>query len=498
MYISTKSLTYYFQEHRSSQLAYVFNQGDRLRFIRDDDGVLLPEVYDLPIKGQEGDYVIIDNQSGLPEILEGFVIELYTPKSPSSEKIFYEFGECYEIEQPGGIGFHIHKGPTQDQVYPGTPATGTFDHGNVYFRPRKMKTTLNSQKWFIDVEDPAISDFYASTNQSIGRPNTTNKDAAQVFRKSHVRFSNNYESYTSINGLSSFEALNGKTFPSEMGIINALVWNKRTLLAIGENETISIYIGQTQIRDSADQSVIAIGNEIIGSWNQLIGGFGTRNPESIATHDGNVYWLDIRKKKVVRYSSNGLFPISEYGIDRFIQDVVDLRGENKRASAVFDDEYGEYILSYGDEGGFTLGFHEEKNVWNSFYSFFPDCYCRVAGNNLISFKFGTVWKHNQPSQYNNFYGVQYPQLLAFACNIEQSMEKVFTNTSIDARYDDIDGGLWEAIIIETKTSDQKASTSTLAEGDFELLNGKWCSDFWMDIESEGGLINGDPLRGHYL
>ena len=64
------------------------------------------------------------------------MFELYNPSPNFEEKLYYEFGECYEIENPGTDN-RFHRGSEQDQTAL-LPATGTFNTGDAWFRTRTI------------------------------------------------------------------------------------------------------------------------------------------------------------------------------------------------------------------------------------------------------------------------------------------------------------------------------------------------------------------------
>lgn len=95
------------------------------------------------------------------------------------------------------------------------------------------------------------------------------------------------------------------------------------MLAICQAQTASIYIGEVQLLGSSGNAFVAQSAGVIGTINVLKGNYGTINPESVTEYRGNCFWVDASNGRVIQYSSNGLFPISQYGMSRFWKQVCD-------------------------------------------------------------------------------------------------------------------------------------------------------------------------------
>lgn len=140
----------------------------------------------------------------------------------------------------------------------------------------------------------------------------------------------------------------------------------------------------------------------------------------------------------------------------------------------------------------TLAFSEKNNNFEGFLSFQPEMFCTI-GNLLVSFQNGVLYTHDNPV-YNHFFGVDYPSYITFVFNQNPAEGKRFL--SIDERANVI----WNCPEIETSlisfgTTPQQ---SNIVDGDFELVEGKWCGKFNQDQNSIGGLINGNDMRGMYI
>ena len=88
------------------------------------------------------------------------------------------------------------------------------------------------------------------------------------------------------------------------------------MLCICNNETFSIYLGETQLVSQTGNAYIAVSNGVIGTINVMKGNFGTTNPESVINYLGDVFWYDAEHGCWTQYASNGVLPIN-YKLDSY-------------------------------------------------------------------------------------------------------------------------------------------------------------------------------------
>ena len=278
---------------------------------------------------------------------------------------------------------------------------------------------------------------------------------------------------TGINGLSSFDALDEKLLPQEAGSVQKLQNTSKieaqggVMLAICEDETASMYLGEVQTygSDQRPDQVLAVDN-IIGTINVLKGSFGTRNPESVVEYRGNVFWFDSQNGRIIQYGGNGLFPISNYKMTRFwklfsdqynsmTSAEIEALGDRPFVFMTVDPYHDEVLVSIPkllntppkgylpdypstvypfdiwDGLGKTLVFDlkSEPNKWMGSYSFVTENFVTLQ-NKLYSFKYGQLYEHNQTTGFNEFYGTQNKSKVMFVSNQQPNQLKVYNNISI--------------------------------------------------------------------
>jgi hypothetical protein len=436
-------------------LGYVFSEGDVCYLIKEDN-----TAYTLSVIGQSGKYIIVNVPEGGIGDLATFMLiyELYTPYKASEQEPFFEVGEMYRIQDP------------LSSLRQYVTLTGTF-------LPDTYALTRNydSITYFAETMSPNDR-FYSRWDNDGGKVNFIVK-GGQTSKPQNISYSNVFIPGTATNGLSTFEALNEKPVPMENGPIRKLQLTSKTqdlgdvMLAICENETSSVYLGETSIVDNTGTSqFFAASLDVISTIYNLKGSFGTVNPESVIEFRGNVYWVDLLNGKVIQYSLNGLFPISNYKMTRywklfcdqylsmssvaiealgsrpFIFTTVDPHHwellitvprvlENPPMGYLPDAPYADYVYPFDiwDGQAKTLVFkiNAEPNFWQGSYNWTQEGYVTIQ-NKLYSFKYGQLYEHNSTDSYCNFNGIQYKSRLMGICNQQPERVKVYNNISVQA------------------------------------------------------------------
>ncbi|MEJ7831147.1 MAG: hypothetical protein WKF91_23270, partial [Segetibacter sp.] len=421
-------------------IGYTFTEGDRINLYPGYSS----NVYELNVIGQYSDWVItsLENIGGVatPQML----FEIYTPRKQSMNEGFYEVGETYSVLNPGATTRTFSK------------LTGTLN-GDVYGISRQ------SSLFSYVAEAMSPNDkFWKNWHSDLGWFSIVDK-IGQRRRPNSIAWSNVYIPGTRTNGLSSFDVLDVDDVPVENGSVQSLQLTSKTqeegsvLLAICKNETASIYLGETQVFDTAGNAFTAISNRVIGTINPLKGSLGTSHPESVQQFNGNVYWFDVYSGAVCQYSSNGLFPASNYKMKRFVNKYCKryLATSNTRQVIGAIDPYNnEYLLTMPsvEATGFpgalpsmskinefdiydgqrkTIAFKFGMDKFLTAYSFAPEHF-EYLGNQLYAFVAGAIWKHNDTViTDNNFYGIQYLTKIMFIGNSLPQKVKAVSNISIE-------------------------------------------------------------------
>lgn len=351
-------------------LGYIYREGDAVQLFLANESR-----FDLNIIGQVGKYLLIDLSQDVESYLTAIastqfgikgIMEVYTPYQGSSDDEFYEVGESYKIVNPG----------TPQRAY---SVTQGELKGDIYTKARALFHDYSfPDQDFINIEVMSINDRKWQTwVQGIGRRNTIIRDGGEREYPNRAVYSNTFIQSTNVNGLSSFDLLDRFDTDERTGDIYAMKYTSSTnnsenvLLVIGSNNTSSVYIGQTRVIDDAGAAILATSGSVIGTINVLRGDYGTVNPESVVlAKAGRVFFYDKNSNSIVRYSSNGLFPVSEYGVNSIMPTIA----RPGKFPAGFDGRHDEYMLraktgnvtfypSLDDYRSFVTGilFYEDKD-----------------------------------------------------------------------------------------------------------------------------------------
>jgi len=353
---------------------------------------------------------------------------------------------------------------------PNLPAEGTFLNGDVYIRDRIIMTAF---MLVIVAEDFSASDFWPSKAWDLGRPNAYLPDFKQTRRDATIFFSEPFIPNTAINGLGTFYPdVSFQEYDKSYNSIQKLFSINDSLIILQEDKVSKAMVSRSVLFDATAKQNVAISQNVLSSSLPYVGDFGiSRNPESFANFGFRSYFVDIKRRVVLRLSQDGLTPISEHKMKNFFtdyfQEVIDENrhiGSSFKAYGAYDNKFDEYVVSIADiswstldmQGntikhgipGFTIGFNEPSKKWNSFYSYNNN----IATYNaeLHSFRKGIVYQHNAAkdsndvSIYNNFYGVDHPSVLEFPVNSMPDVTKVFHTISEHAN------NIWEVDAFYTR------------------------------------------------
>jgi hypothetical protein len=488
IYLGFPQSTISYKEFNSaSQKGWDFQEGDRVRFISKPNGSLYDKLYDLPIKAQRTDsvteyiYFAIDNLDALGEVTAGTLIEVYRPKKDITEEFnsFFEIHTCIDI---------------QNGQYVGLPKK--LNTGDTYTRNRSVPISNGISSNFI--EDNSISDNWQSKQQDIGRLVVKDDRFGRLVRKNVIKFSNQYIPGSKLNGLSRFEPLNEFEYPRQYGAINKLIMvndnaDIQVLLVVCENNSFVVYIREVIYNDVRGAETVSVADRVLGSFRTLKGDYGTKNPESFAFRDGQLFWWDVNRGAFVRYDNNGQDDISSLNTLQYALDI----NSNTSVISAYDDFYSEFITIPLQDNKQAIGFYSDKRGWNGFYSFKPEM-IGTSAEFILSWKDGNLWVHDSPNvPYCNFYGVQYTSKITFVSKLSPLGLKVAQNLRVKA------SDVWSATSITTVPNAmyKQGMMSRIKKGNWKNFEG----DFWATIlrnmndprftDPNVALLRGEPLRG---
>lgn len=488
---------------------YVFSEGDHIRLYLS----ITSTIYDLPIIGIDGIWVLFSPVNlGSLTTQPGFVYEIYTPYKASGEETFYTTGQSYLVTNP----------TTSLRTYStlsGSILGDSYIQKFTFFTSYRIENMspnylVNKDAWFNIYGEPGIQSLFG-----------------RVEKPNYVAWSNPIIQGSETNGLSTFDALDEKALPSTMGDINKIqVANKITeegniMLAIGAKETASLYLGEVQLVGASANAFIASSPEVVGTINILKGSYGTINPESVVEYLGLVFWLDVLNGCFVQYSQAGLEPISRYKMSRFFKNYCkdylaassgnldNINGFHHIPSgidpfhkeafvtvpALIYENYASVLPSYSgvvpsyatsiinrfdisDQLGKRMCFSYEENKFGSNFEGLAEMYAYLQ-NTMVSFKNGYPFTHNTNiTNWNTFYGVEYPLRICVTGNLNASMLKNLCNIACES------SRAPSYTVALTAVPNQQITD--LAAGDYTAQEGNYYAYFLKDRLSPNNSVGG--------
>lgn len=446
---------------KAKGVGYTFNEGDLLRLYD-------TSTYELPILAVDGDWVIFKavDIGNLATTTHVAYYEIYTPYKRLPDEPFYTTNnQSYTITNAGTVSrtYSTTSGTITGDAFWYVEATTLFFFGYVV-------------KWW------TMSPNYNYWQDWFGINGEANFETllGQVDKTNFIQWSNVLIQGSQTNGLSTFDALDEKALPEEMGDINKLqLANKiqeegNIMLAIGAKATASLYLGEVQLVGASKNAFVASAPSVIGTVNVLKGTYGTVNPESVVEYLGLVFWIDILNGVFVQYSPAGLEPVSRYKQSRFFKNYCQdylaastanldningfhhiptaINPFNKEAwcvlPALIYENYATNLPSYSsvpsyatsiidrfdiyDQLAKVMSFKFEDNIWGSDFEGIAEQYEYIQ-NKCFSWKAGVMWSHDTNStNWNRFYGTDYPVRICTTANYNPSLLKDAANVAIES------------------------------------------------------------------
>jgi hypothetical protein len=333
-------------------------------------------------------------------------------------------------------------------------------------------------------------------NTSAGKPTVlVSKNLNPTGRKNTIRYGGNYVAGTKINNLSSFFALDSADVPIENGEIvslqraSRLQGNGTMLLALCQNETAYILLGEQELTQANNQGVLSISSNVIGTIRNLGYNFGLQDKQSVFNYKGNVWWWDNYNKKVIKYNDKGIELVSDtYMRSAFLT-------KSGAAKFAFDPFYNTCFVSIGGETT-SLGYSDTLNRWISTYSFKSD-YAESYGDKMVLFKSGIVYKSLQ-SGFNAFLGAgAVDSTITFTLNSRLPVMPMNVSVTHDMNVMDYSqaNGV-KASLLSIAITNENSQTTAINETNFIAEDNRLYAHILRDSSSTGGIIEGNYIVGY--
>lgn len=376
----------------------------------------------------------------------------------------------------------------------------------VYINPSNASDYgfTNNPSAFSWMEKTKVSLYYDSRPTSQGKVNVVNEFATQRSDR-RIRWGGAFIDEAGVNFLTKVDFDDERELDDRNGVINKIQQIGNVLKVYQERKVTSFYLKTTSSIDADGNSTFVFSDDVMSIGRQSIEDYGCTHFTSYIKNVRNAYFFDIINAAVIRDAANGFEQISDYKMHTYFKNKSRQILESVNTYNIFggwDEDLEMYLISFvnldnlSDPINETLGFHEPSNRWLSFYSFLPEYYGTISGDQLISFRGGALYEHNVNATRNNFYAEQFDSEAWLHCNKDAVVNKVFDSIEINsvnqwAAPDD------DSIVIERPIAMQ----SRLLAGKFRRQEGIYRSEFMRDNLNGGSsptrnnLFNGRQLRG---
>jgi len=142
---------------------------------------------------------------------------------------------------------------------------------------------------------------------------------------------------------------------------------------------------------------------------------------------------------------------------------------------------------------YTFSFNELRNGYTSFFSYYPE-WMDNAQELIYTWKNGELYKHDNTTNYCNFYGTQSAAYVTCVFNPAIHVKKSWNSLM------EIADTIWIVPSMYTNTYSYGTTKqqSSLVEAEFQLLEGNPSAAIKRDANSSGGKINGNFMKGNWL
>lgn len=496
---------------------YTFQDGDMCNINLDttaeaDSSVNVKNIINLKVLGQVDNFIYLEytEQVGVATIdsygannktqVYRMFFEIYSPSAEVDNTIYYEIGQFYDtFPQTIDVSINDTDSVVGDVVFQNIPVLGYTSTNPVPADDAYIEDKELDNEYFVLIRKVDGTKRGSTWNRQVGKALIEFDPNQEQFNSpSKFRHSGKYIQGTNINLISSFDFADEGEVPYENGAITSLVRTSKTqedgtvLLAICERETTSIYINEAIISGTGGDAFTGANTSVIGTVRNLKGGYGTTSKRSVVQYGGMVRYWDNIKKKVIRYGQNGLTPISDVYMRSYFNK------KNAKAVAFYNPLDSQYIIGFVGENFMTV-YSDKRGRWLCDVDMTIDC-GEVRGNLPSVFSNTSMYELERiaSSSYAVLLGNQRTPEITYMGNYPFSQVlfnlKVYMNNAIA---DYANANNVKDPLIEIEITNENGQRTLVLERNFLLEHKTLFAHILRDINSVGGVIDGDHIDGQY-
>lgn len=507
--ITIQSLNDYNEKYFfKTNTVYQWLKGDRVEFIKNGDGSIfdtatygllnyltISPFHDSSVSGKDTadanyfNQILIDDDGRLDTLQKGALIELQRVKECSTDPIYYSI--CATIPVVNGTLMY---------------QSGEFMTFDTYYVNRKIGEFVTQR-----FEHHSPSDFWGERMSDVGKPYFINK------YENKKRYGRNI----TINApmvMNYFGDMVKKFDPDEHGDIIAMAINDNSIgLCISEHDNSLFEVSDDIVRVDANGIVrVSSPDQVISDGQpKPYGKHGCLYDDilGIVHGDGFVSWLDSKQASLIKHDFNKAYSISEGKADSYFRmKVNDMRMVN---SGITPDEKKMFVTSgvnvkgdriyvtikslynpavknsmfTSDTKYDTICFDSKKEDIVSMASFLPEIYVdhpinTEGGSAFISFYKSIPYIHPLFGDYfNEFFGQAVDWVIGVSVNDNQNKLKGLISLEVQ------DKMLWFVKKVEGESG---TFVSEIPPAAFQKTGPKWNASFLRNVNTIGGLYDGEP------
>lgn len=321
-----------------------------------------------------------------------------------------------------------------------TPNVYEITNGEHEAAEHVLNDAFNCFSFGNGVESYKIKDTFIGKTFSIdSNPTAVNEEGyKRIHRFADITYSGIFNDNSNVNRLNEFNlslANYKEDIEKAYGPIMKIKGQDTNLEVYQEDKCSIVFYGKDLLYNADGTSNISRIEDVLGQQKTYAGEYGISfHPDSFDDFATNSFFTDVKRGVVMRKNdSNGLQEISSRGMRSYFKKLFRDNVVNE-INGHYDQFHDYYILNikYNENQYVTWIYSDIHNGWFTRVTFNPEDMIRV-NNDFFSFKNGQVYKHNQDTIFNTFYGVETPSNFTFNFSQDPSTRKHFKNIEIEGQ-----------------------------------------------------------------
>ena len=340
-------------------------------------------------------------------------------------------------------------------------------------------------KSYLISQDKGSPLFLAKINKH-GRPSIEDRQARQRTFPATIRWSQNLEFNSNINGLNRFLYLDFKDLDASFGAIKRLSVRDRMLRVYQEDKVGMLPVYQSIITNASGGTDLTLSTELFNNVQYYSGNYSIGNATGSLISDSYAdYFVDDIRKAICRLGQEGITPITvtnnmnKWATSNIKDDATYTAGyDAENRVAIFSSVKGADM--------FTIAFSERKDRFDSFYTYYPKSIISLNNILITTNDRGGFWIHSSAVPRCNFYGTQQNTSIRLVLNESPMTKKIFMTLTEIGNYH------WNASLVRGSAN---TVDSSIPASFFRKQEGFYNAPFLRD----GGIATptvGRPIRGN--